>query len=66
MRLWKDYARRPEGQLWDDHERGNVHWYCCGDPFEARALLDMVMQALSPGTARELRQIVSRFDAAWH
>ncbi|RII14804.1 hypothetical protein DSC45_20835 [Streptomyces sp. YIM 130001] len=64
-RLWKDYVRRPERQLWQDHERGDVHWYCCGDPFEARALLDVVLQALSPRSARELRSVVSRSDAVW-
>ncbi|MER7725179.1 hypothetical protein [Streptomyces sp. NPDC096323] len=61
--LWKDYVHQPERALWQDHEWGNVHWYCCGDPFEARALLDIVMQAVSPRTARELRKIVSRSDA---
>lgn len=66
VRLWQDYVHRPERQLWREYEWGNVHWYCCGDPFEARALLDTVMQAMSPGNARELRRIVSRFDAVWN
>ncbi|MGW2180398.1 hypothetical protein ACWCXX_20290 [Streptomyces sp. NPDC001732] len=65
VRLWKDYVHRPERQLWDDYEQGNAHWYCCGDPFEARTLLDTVMQAVSPRTARELRRVVSRSDAVW-
>ncbi|BFO18142.1 hypothetical protein SHKM778_45300 [Streptomyces sp. KM77-8] len=64
--LWKDYVHQPERALWHDHEWGNVHWYCCGNPLEARALLDTVMQALSPRSARELRKIVSRSDAAWN
>ncbi|MFD8821863.1 hypothetical protein ACFV1C_05770 [Streptomyces sp. NPDC059605] len=64
VRRWKDYVHRPERQLWDDHEQGNPHWYCCGDPFEARALLDTVMQAMSPRNARQLRRIVSRLDGA--
>ncbi|QYX83494.1 hypothetical protein K1J60_43195 [Streptomyces akebiae] len=63
MRLWRDYVHLPERQLWHDYEWGNTHWYCCGDPLEARALLDTVMQAMSPQNARELRRIVSRFDA---
>ncbi len=66
VRLWKDYVHRPEGQLWHDYEWGNVHWYCCASPLEARALLDTVMQAVSPRSARELRRIVSRFDAVWN
>ncbi|MFF0735936.1 hypothetical protein ACFYVK_30475 [Streptomyces chartreusis] len=32
VRLWKDYVQRPERQLWQDYEWGNVHWYCCGNP----------------------------------
>ncbi|WP_371634226.1 hypothetical protein OG693_38035 [Streptomyces sp. NBC_01259] len=63
--LWKDYVHQPERALWHDYEWGNVHWYCCGDPLEARALLDTVMQALSPRGARELRKIVNRSDAVW-
>ncbi|MFJ2831552.1 hypothetical protein ACIPC1_29000 [Streptomyces sp. NPDC087263] len=66
LRLWKDYVRRPERQLWHDHEWGNVHWYCCGNPLEARALLDTVMRAMSSRSARELRQIISRSDAVWN
>ncbi|MEU4270911.1 hypothetical protein [Streptomyces sp. NPDC026092] len=62
LHLWKDYARRPARELWQDDERGDAHGYCCGDPLEARALLDTVIGALSPRSARELREIVSRFD----
>ena len=64
--LWKNYVHQPERALWQDDEWGNVHWYCCGDPLEARALLDTVMQAVSPRSARELRRIVSRSDAVWN
>ncbi|WP_371631520.1 hypothetical protein OG892_38700 [Streptomyces sp. NBC_00341] len=63
--LWKDYVHQTERALWHDYECGNVHWYCCGDPLEARALLDTVMQALPPRGARELRKIVNRSDAVW-
>ncbi|WP_253916919.1 hypothetical protein [Streptomyces sp. MNP-20] len=62
VRLWKDYVRRPERKLWHDDEWGNTHWYCCGNPLDARALLDTVARAMPPRTARELRQIISRFD----
>lgn len=64
--LCKDYVHQPERTLWHDYEWGNVHWYCCGNPLEARALLDTVMQALSPRCARELRKIVNRSDAVWN
>ncbi len=65
VRRWKDYVHRPRRELWSDYEVGNVHWYCCGNPLEARALLDIVMQAISPRSARELRKIISRSDAVW-
>ncbi|WP_234437146.1 hypothetical protein [Streptomyces maremycinicus] len=61
--LWKDYVHQPELALWHDYEWGNVHWHCCGNPLEARALLETVMQAMSPRSARELRKIVTRSDA---
>ncbi|WP_406173520.1 hypothetical protein [Streptomyces canus] len=64
--LWKKYVHQPERDLWHDYEWGNVHWDCCGNPLEARALLDTVMQAISPRSARELRKVVSRSDAAWN
>ncbi|MER7661579.1 hypothetical protein [Streptomyces sp. NPDC096193] len=63
VRLWKDYVHRPERDLWHDYEWGNVHAYCCPDPLEARSLLDTVMQALTPRSARELRRVISRSDA---
>ncbi len=66
VRLWKDYVRTPERQLWHDYEWGNTHWYCCGNPLEARALLDTVMQAMSPRSARELRAIIRKYDAVWN
>lgn len=61
--LWRNYVHRPERQLWHDDEWGNVHRYCCDNPLEARALLDTVVQAMSHRNARELRRIITRFDA---
>ncbi|WP_405021361.1 hypothetical protein OHV05_35065 [Kitasatospora sp. NBC_00070] len=65
VRLWRDHVRRSERQQWHDYEWGNVHWYCCGNPLEARALLDTVMNAMSPRGARELRKIINKLDAAY-
>ncbi|MEV6330144.1 hypothetical protein [Streptomyces sp. NPDC051909] len=65
LRLWQDYVHRPTRELWRDHEWGNAHWYCCGDPLEARALLDTVVRALPPRSARPLRRLISRSDAVW-
>lgn len=66
MGLWKNYVHRPERDLWHDYEWGHVHWYCCGNPLEARALLDTVMHAISPQSAHELRKAVGRSDAVWN
>ncbi|MDX3523607.1 hypothetical protein [Streptomyces scabiei] len=63
LRLWKDYVHRSERELWHDDEFGDVHWYCCGNPLEGRALLDGVIRAMSPRAARELRKIIDRLDA---
>ncbi|MER6788993.1 hypothetical protein ABT330_30970 [Streptomyces sp. NPDC000658] len=66
VRLWQDYVHRPERELWQDYERGYAYGDCCGDPLEARALLDTVTRALSPRTARELRRLIARSDALWN
>lgn len=63
LRLWKEYVHRPARELWHDDEFGNVHWHCCGNPFEGRALLDSVIRAMSPRGARELRKIIEPLDA---
>lgn len=64
LRLWKDYVHRPARELWHDDEFGNVHWYCCGNPLQGRALLDGVIRAMSPRGARELRKIIEDLDAS--
>ena len=64
--LWRNYVHQPERDLWHDYEWGNLHWYCCGNLLESRALLDTVMQAISPRSARELQKVVSRSDAVWN
>ncbi|WP_190232874.1 hypothetical protein [Streptomyces avicenniae] len=63
VRLWKDHVRLSRGRSVHAYEWGGAHWYCCGDPLEARALLDTVSAAMSPRSARELRAVVSRLDA---
>ncbi|MFD7910771.1 hypothetical protein ACFV30_08575 [Streptomyces sp. NPDC059752] len=62
LRLWKDYVHRPERELWHDDEFGSVHGYCCGNPLEARALLDGVIRAMSHRGARELRKVIEELD----
>ncbi|MET7456830.1 hypothetical protein ABZT03_34080 [Streptomyces sp. NPDC005574] len=66
LRRWKTYVHRPERRLWHDYEWDDAYGECCGTPLEARALLDTVTRALSPRSARELRQLISRYDAVWN
>ncbi|MER5603867.1 hypothetical protein [Streptomyces sp. NPDC002265] len=66
VRLWKEYVHRSERQLWHDAEWGYPHGDCCGDPLDARALLDVVVRALSVRGARELRAVIARHDAVWN
>lgn len=63
VHLWKNHVRRPARELWHYYEYGDVHDFCCGSPVEARDLLDIVISAMSPRSARELRAIICRLDA---
>ncbi|MCA6091059.1 hypothetical protein LE181_02595 [Streptomyces sp. SCA3-4] len=65
VRLWKDHVRLPLRDL-THHDEHACLYDCCGDPLEARILLDMIMQALSRRGARELRAQLHRFDELWH
>ncbi|MFD7258387.1 hypothetical protein [Streptomyces sp. NPDC059874] len=60
---WRQFLRCPDSREWDACEWGSVHWHCCGSPLVGRVLLDAVMQALSPRSARELRTFIDRYDA---
>ncbi|MEU9339351.1 hypothetical protein AB0D49_40455 [Streptomyces sp. NPDC048290] len=62
---WREYVRRPERELWREHTEGDVYGGYDGDPYEARALPDTVMRALSTPSARELRRLLARSDAVW-
>ncbi|MEV4443778.1 hypothetical protein AB0K09_33320, partial [Streptomyces sp. NPDC049577] len=66
MRLWKDHVRLPLRDLAHHYERGCLYGDCCGDPLEARVLLDHITQALSRRGARELSAELHRFDELWH
>ncbi|MEV5240152.1 hypothetical protein AB0K89_13735 [Streptomyces cinnamoneus] len=64
VRLWKDHVRLPLRDLTRYDERACVY-DCCGDPLEARILLDQIMQGLSRRGARELRAQLHRSDELW-
>ncbi|MFB6615563.1 hypothetical protein ACIGFK_37230 [Streptomyces sp. NPDC085524] len=63
LHRWQQFVRSPDLRMWDECDRGSVHWYCCGNPLEGRRLLDAVVQALSPRSARELRAVIDKSDA---
>ncbi|MFH8347796.1 hypothetical protein [Streptomyces sp. NPDC018045] len=72
VRLWEAYVHRPKRELWHDFDQlwhddkwCDLHWHCCGNPLEARKLLDVAQQALPHYAARELRKAISRLDAFW-
>lgn len=62
VHLWKEHVRRPARELWHHYEQGDVHDYCCGNPLQARAGLDSVVQAMSRRGARELRKVLADID----
>ncbi|KAB7845676.1 hypothetical protein FRZ00_13700 [Streptomyces mobaraensis] len=62
VRLWEDHVHRSARELWHHHEHGDVHEYCCGNPLQARAVLDIALRAMSPRGARELRKILAHLD----
>ncbi|MER5887499.1 hypothetical protein ABT160_27100 [Streptomyces sp. NPDC001941] len=66
LRQWRDYVLCPDTEAWHAYEYGYPYRECCGDPYDARALLDTVLQALPPRSARQLRAVVARVDALWN
>ncbi|MEU6517569.1 hypothetical protein [Streptomyces sp. NPDC046978] len=66
VHAWRAYVKLPLRRLWLDHKSGDVHGDCCGNPLESRALLEIVLQAMSSRGARELRAVVRRYDDVWN
>ncbi|MFK0290735.1 hypothetical protein ACIQU6_09685 [Streptomyces sp. NPDC090442] len=63
-RLWKEHVSLPKRELWRDWEWGDeLRWYCCGNPFHARDLLEHMVNALPARSAAELRRLVKQLDA---
>ncbi|WP_234348432.1 hypothetical protein [Kitasatospora sp. MY 5-36] len=62
VRMWKEHVHRSARELWHHYEHGDVHEYCCGNPLQARAVLDTVLQGMSPRGARELRRVIAHLD----
>lgn len=63
--LWREFVHNPYRRLWANGYDGCGFWFCCGDPREARDLLEGVLQSLSRRHARELHRIVARLDAEY-
>lgn len=62
LRMWQHFVSLPERRLWVDNEGGCGVWECCGEPREARDVLEGVMLALPKRSARELRELIRESD----
>jgi hypothetical protein len=63
LRMWRNFVRRPYRRLWVDYRDGGCGVFeCCGSPWEAREILEVVMTTMSERGSRELRRIVDRLD----
>ncbi|WP_434450915.1 hypothetical protein [Lentzea sp. E54] len=62
LRHWTEFVHTPYRRLWDYDENGCGFWDCCGNPFEARELLDFVARALPRKSAKELRRRLTELD----
>ena len=61
LRLWAEFVHNPYHRLWVEHIGCGI-WECCGNPHEARELLDFVARALPRRSARELRKRLEKLD----
>ncbi|WP_410576873.1 hypothetical protein [Amycolatopsis sp. lyj-108] len=57
LRLWREFTVDPYRRLRVDTEGCGV-WECCGDPRQAREMLEGVLLALPARAAKELRRHV--------
>lgn len=62
LRHWTEFLHNPYRRLWDVDTEGCGVWECCGDPHEARELLEFVALALPRKSARELRRRLDELD----
>jgi len=63
--LWKWYCfvRNPYRRVWVDYPDGGCGIFeCCGSPWLARDMIEVVLTAMSPRSGRDLRRIVDRLD----
>ncbi|MER6670052.1 hypothetical protein ABT256_36220 [Amycolatopsis japonica] len=61
LRLWREFVADPYRRLRVDSEGCGV-WECCGDPWQAREMLEGVLRALPRRSAAELRRHI---DDEW-
>ncbi|MFF0549658.1 hypothetical protein ACFYUL_11920 [Streptomyces sp. NPDC004311] len=62
VRIWTDHVHRSARELWHHYEHGDVHDYCCGNPLQARAVLDTVLRVMSLRGAGEFRKVIAHLD----
>jgi len=65
LRLWRTFVHDPYRRLRVDGDNGCGFWACCGDPWQAREILQGALLSMSRRHARELRRIVAPLDAEY-
>ncbi|AUI64691.1 hypothetical protein [Amycolatopsis sp. BJA-103] len=64
LRLWQEVTADPYRRLRVDSKGCGV-WECCGDPLEAREMLEGVLLALPARLTPEFQAYLRRIDEQW-
>ncbi|MEV7555612.1 hypothetical protein AB0N89_38850 [Amycolatopsis sp. NPDC089917] len=64
LRLWREFTANPYRRLRVDSQGCGI-WECCGDPWEAREMLEGVLLALPARLTPEFRSCLERIDERW-
>jgi len=62
VEIWRRFVRTPHHRLWEEGDGGCGVWECCGDPHEARVMLEAVAYRMSSRRAREFRALLRGLD----
>ena len=65
FRRWRRFVRTPYRRLYDDRYPGCGIPECCGNPFDDRALLEIVAHVLPRRDARRFREVLAQLDDEW-
>lgn len=65
LRQWRYFVRNPYRRLWVDDDTGCGYFECCGDPWQAREILEETLHKLPRPERAELRKILADLDALY-